>query len=168
MNTNEFMELLQNNEAKELLFQFPDGRGLPAGYHFTEVKNVSIDSVDCGGAAGVWKETVIQLWLPATASHDRAMSGSKALGILKKVDSIKPMDAKAPCRFEVEESGVTVIYDVAEANATDKALTIRLTSQKTQCKAQKRDATACGGSAEASSEESCCSPTQKTKSGACC
>src|SRR5688572_11092288 len=117
MNTHEFMLLLENNGNQEVWFQFQNGRGLPGGYHFTEVKNLRVDSVDCGGAADAWTETVIQLWLPAAASAESAMSASKALGILKKVNSIRALDAGAPCRFEAEnESGDTVIYDIETAD----------------------------------------------------
>ncbi len=168
MTTHEFMQLLKTNGKRELRFLFQNGKGLPAGYHFTEVKNVRVESVDCGGAADTWTETVIQLWLPSAVSEDRAMQASKALDILKKVNTIRPMDSQAPCRFEAEESGLTAIYDVDRAEVNSKGVMVYLTSQKTQCKAQRRDATACGGSAKEASESACCGPAEKTKAGSCC
>jgi hypothetical protein len=167
MTTQEFIETLRQNAGKELGFVFPNGSPLPAGYHFTEVKNIRVESVDCGATADQWTETVIQLWLPASATEGHAMSTTKALDILKKVDSLRPMDKQAPCRFEAEnESGVTVVYDVSRAEANANSLSVALTTQRTQCKAQKRDASACGGTSETAS--SCCGSEKLDKAPACC
>jgi len=157
MTTKEFMQVLQRNRNLKLKFVFNSKRALSGGYHLTEVKNVRIEAVDCGGAQEAWRETVVQLWLPPVRKKDDSMTTGKALGILEKVQELSPMDFKAPCRFEAEEKmGTAVVYDVGNAQAGSRVLTIRLTSQKTQCKAQKRDATACGGVAEESSRTACC------------
>ena len=48
MKTQEFLELLKENQNKSLLFDYKNGALVGANYHITEVKNISIDAVDCG------------------------------------------------------------------------------------------------------------------------
>jgi len=62
MKTNEFLSLLKEHADKSLLFEYKSGHFVGANYHITEVKNISIESVDCGAGTDFWKETIIQLW----------------------------------------------------------------------------------------------------------
>ena len=48
MKTKAFLELLTTNPDKSLLFEYQTNKAVPEGYHITEIKNISIDSVDCG------------------------------------------------------------------------------------------------------------------------
>ncbi len=67
-----------------------------ANYHLTEVKNITVDSVDCGAGTDFWKETIVQLWeSPSELDKTRYMSVSKALQILNRVNGIKPMELEA-------------------------------------------------------------------------
>ena len=62
MKTQEFLNVLKENKSKALLFEYQENKFVDTNYHITEVKNTAIHSVDCGGRADQWNETVIQLW----------------------------------------------------------------------------------------------------------
>lgn len=101
MKTNEFLLLLKIHSNKNLLFEYTEGQFVAPDYHITEVKNITIDSVDCGAGTDFWKETVIQLWeSPNENESPEYMSTKKALGILKKVDRLKSMDRASEIKFE--------------------------------------------------------------------
>ena len=62
MKTQEFLNLLEKNSSKNLLFEYAPNLLVGANYHITEVKHITVDSVDCGAQTDSWKETIIQLW----------------------------------------------------------------------------------------------------------
>ena len=62
MKTQEFLDLLRDHQGKSLLFQYSVNNLVGANYHITEVKNITVESVDCGAGVDFWKETIIQLW----------------------------------------------------------------------------------------------------------
>ena len=49
MKTSEFLKILEKNPNKPLQFEYLNNQIVGEAYHITEVKNVHIDSVDCGG-----------------------------------------------------------------------------------------------------------------------
>ncbi len=61
MKTDEFLSLLKEHPYKNLRFEYALGKQVGANYHITEIKNVTIDSVDCGGESDFWKETIAAL-----------------------------------------------------------------------------------------------------------
>ena len=67
MKTRKFIEALRNSADKELVFANADGRNIHAGYHLTEIKAASFETVDCGGKTNRWNETILQLWVPEDA-----------------------------------------------------------------------------------------------------
>lgn len=138
MTTNEFLELLGNHKDKSLLFEYKPGNFVGANYHITEIKNTTIDSVDCGAGVDFWKETIIQLWeSPNEADKTEYMSAYKALGILNKVDRIKPMVKDAEVRFEYSNANFhTAQLFVDDFSWNDSKLIFRLAAKKTDCKAK--------------------------------
>ena len=62
MKTQELFNILEQNQDKSLLFEYAPKQLVGANYHITEVKHLTIDSVDCGAQTDAWKETIIQLW----------------------------------------------------------------------------------------------------------
>jgi hypothetical protein len=46
------------------VFANSDGATVHAGYHLTELKAASFDTVDCGAQKNRWNETIVQLWVP--------------------------------------------------------------------------------------------------------
>ncbi|MEM7484226.1 MAG: DUF6428 family protein [Bacteroidota bacterium] len=138
MNTADFLSLLRQHQDKSLLFEYTKGKFVGANYHITEIKNIIVDAVDCGAGTDYWKETIIQLWeSPQEKEKQEFMSAYKALGILNKVDRIKPMVRDAEVKFEYSnESFHTAQLFVDDYNMDEHSLVLKLSIQKTDCKAK--------------------------------
>ena len=138
MKTNEFLSLLKDNPNKSLLFEYKNGSLVGANYHITEVKNITIDAVDCGANTDFWKETIIQLWeSPKEIDKREYMSAYKALGILNKVDSIKPMEKEVEVKFEYSNSDFhTAQLFVNDFEINENNLIMKLGVEQTDCKAK--------------------------------
>ncbi len=164
MRTQEFLSLLRENADKNLLFEYKEGKTVGANYHITEVKNVTIDSVDCGTGSDFWKETIIQLWeSPKEFDKKEYMSAFKALGILNKVDKLKPMEKEVEVKFEYGNPDFhTAQLFVNDYLSEGENLILKLGVEKTDCKAKEE----CGVPAEANTgenKEDRCAPDS-----ACC
>jgi len=157
MKTIEFLSLLKENPNKNLLFEYKPGALVPANYHITEVKNITIDAVDCGAQASFWKETVIQLWeSPEEIGKKAYMSAYKALSILNKVNKIKPMEKDVEVKFEYSNANfhTAQLFVHAHQIAGDN-LVFHLGIEPTDCKAKD----ICGIPVEtAANAENSCSP----------
>jgi hypothetical protein len=81
------------------MFVGMNGRGVPAGYHLTELKSASFDTVDCGGQVNRWHETIVQLWVSPDPAEDR-MTAAKFLKIFDKVCGMIPLKFDAEIRIE--------------------------------------------------------------------
>lgn len=138
MNTSELISLLKQHQDKSLLFEYAPGKLVGANYHITEVKNIIIDSVDCGARTDFWKETIIQLWeSPKEKDKTEYMSVYKALSILNKVDRIKPMAQDTEVKFEYSNSSFhTAQLFVDDYVLDQKSLIFKLSVEKTDCKAK--------------------------------
>ncbi len=163
MKTHEFLALLKEHANKRLHFEYNEGHEIGAGYHITEVKNVTIDSVDCGAGTDSWKETIIQLWEPQLVEDNAEyMTAYKALAILNKVDSIRPMEKDVEVKFEYSNDQFhTAQLFVHNHVIQGNALRMKLGIAPTDCKAKET----CGipNGASLQTEEVCCDP-----SGGCC
>ena len=58
MNYKELLNLFAENRDKELRFEYKAGHFVETNFHITEVKNLQIKSVDCGGKSDQWNETI--------------------------------------------------------------------------------------------------------------
>ncbi|MGB5435370.1 MAG: DUF6428 family protein [Maribacter sp.] len=157
MQTKKLLSLLKENPNKSLLFEYKHGHYVRANYHITEVKNMTIDAVDCGARTDLWKETIIQLWESPTEKGKREfMTTNKAIDILNKVDHIKPMQKEAEVKFEYGNPNFhTAQLFVNEFLLEDHRLIMKLGVDKTDCKAKDT----CGAPVETNmQEEACCSP----------
>lgn len=138
MKTNEFLSLLNEHSNKSLLFEYKTGHFVGANYHITEIKNITIDSVDCGAGVDFWKETIIQLWeSPTEKDKIEYMSAFKALGILNKVDRIKSMEKEVEVKFEYSNPNfhtAQLFVNSFEVNANQ--LIMKLGVEQTDCKAK--------------------------------
>lgn len=156
MKTNEFLSLLKENSDKSLVFEYAPGLLVGANYHITEVKNITIDSVDCGAGTDFWKETIIQLWeSPEELGKRDYMASQKALDILNRVDQIKPMEKDVEVKFEYSNSLFhTAQLFVLSHQIKDNNLLFHLGVEKTDCKAKET----CGVTEPAEVMESSCAP----------
>lgn len=169
MKTQELFTILEQHQNKALLFEYSPNNFVGANYHITEVKHISVDSVDCGAQTDAWKETIVQLWeSPLEKNKTEFMPTSKALGILKKVGEMKPYVLDSEIKFEYSNSSFhTAQLFVNSYDIQDNKLILSLAIEKTDCKAKEL----CGvpapivNMAESIVEkaEACCSP----ESGCC-
>ncbi|MCF7567360.1 DUF6428 family protein [Sabulilitoribacter arenilitoris] len=165
MKTQELFNLLEQNKDKSLLFEYAPNQFVGANYHITEVKHVTIDSVDCGSQTDAWKETIIQLWeSPNEIGKTEYMSVYKAMAILKKVGKMKPYTLDAEVKFEYSNTTFnTAQLFVNDFEIRGNDLIVKLAIEKTDCKAK----STCGISDEKelvlANDEPCCSPD-----GNCC
>lgn len=156
MKTKELLSLLKDNPNKNLLFEYAPGLFVGANYHITEVKNVTIDSIDCGGRPDFWRETVIQLWeSPKEKDKRDYMSSYKALSILNKVDKIKPMERDVEVKFEYSNAVFhTAQLFVNDYELINNDLIFKLGVEQTDCKAKE----ACGVPETQKETASACAP----------
>ena len=165
MNTQEFFNVLEANKDKSLLFEYAPNLLVGANYHITEVKHLTIDSVDCGAQTDAWKETIIQLWeSPSELGKTEYMNVYKALAILKKVGKMKPYVLDAEVKFEYSNANFhTAQLFVNDFEIRQNNLIVKLAIEKTDCKAKE----VCGVSEPLETVpvnvEPCCSPD-----GNCC
>ena len=161
MKTNEFLSILETHREKSLLFEYQQGNFVDANYHITEVKNIQIEAVDCGARSDSWKETLIQLWeSPDEKDTASYMTAYKALGILKKVNKMRPMEQEAELKFEYGNKNFhTAQLFVNDYAWNERQIIVKLAVEKTTCKARE----SCGVPMEAQEvTQSCC-----TESGCC-
>jgi len=155
MNTQTFLNILKNNLDKELLFEYAPDKFVSSNYHITEIKNLSIDAVDCGGKANSWEETVVQLWEnPLEIGKRTYMTTTKSAEIFDRVNSINPLLLNTPVKIEYGNRSFhtanLIVYSIAE---NDQSIVVKLHADSTQCKA--------------ASNNNCCSKkiTEKAHSG---
>ena len=165
MKTQELFNVLEQNQDKSLLFEYAPNLLVGANYHITEVKHITVESVDCGANTDSWNETIIQLWeSPSELGKRDYMTVYKALGILKKVGKMKPYDLAAEVKFEYSNATFhTAQLFVNDFEIRNNNLIFKLAVEKTDCKAKET----CGVSIEKepvlANDEPCCSPE-----GNCC
>ena len=138
MTTQEFFNILKEHLGKSLLFQYMPGQLVGANYHITEVKHITVESVDCGAREDSWKETIIQLWeSPSEIGKIDFMSCHKALAILNTVGKIRPYTNTSTVRFEYSNTLFhTAQLFVSAVEVTNDSLLVHLATQKTACKAE--------------------------------
>jgi len=165
MKTQELFNLLDQHQDKVLQFEYAQNQFVGANYHITEVKHITIESVDCGSQSDQWNETIVQLWeSPAEIHKTKHMTVLKALGILKKVGQMKAYDLDSEIKFEYSNSSFhTAQLFVNDFEIQNNNLIIKLAIEKTDCKAKELCGVPENVSEEPTNEEPCCSP-----SGNCC
>ncbi len=143
MNTLTFKNLLSENPNKVLAFRYAENLEVPSDYHITEVKNVIIESIDCGANSHQERQTVVQLWSPRDGESRHGMSANKAKSIFDKVDTIIPINDSAEILFEYGDKHVsTTQFKVAQVENSEGKLIIELVAPITACKPRLAGATA--------------------------
>lgn len=156
MKTKEFLTLLEENPNKNLRFEYHKGQFAREDFHLTEIKNVTYDTVDCGGVINQWKETVVQLWENSTPDGN-SVDTTKALEIAMRVDSVRPIYKDVEIKFEYGNSLFhTAILSVGEVEIGE-SITVKLFTESTACKAQDRATT------PEEKAVACCPPQPKIK-----
>ncbi|TVZ52488.1 DUF6428 family protein [Dokdonia sp. Hel_I_53] len=156
MKTEEFLQILKQHQDKSLLFEYAPNLLVGANYHITEIKHITVDSVDCGAGVDAWKETIVQLWEdPNELGKTTFMSALKAMGILNKVGTIKSYIMDAELKIEYSNANFhTAQLFVNDYEVRGKNILMKLTSQATDCKAKE----ACGIQVSEVEEMAGCAP----------
>ncbi|MFN2541092.1 MAG: DUF6428 family protein [Chthoniobacterales bacterium] len=154
MKTNEFISALRAAPDNQLVFVDLDGHVVHRGYHLTELKAASFETVDCGGQTNRWQETIVQLWVPAEA-EDHYMLAGKFLNIFDKVRGLIPLNIDTEVRVEYGDQNIfPSVYHVRSVTQSDGMTRFVLEPPATTCKARDRRAAA------SSRKDSCCVAAQ--------
>ena len=138
MNTQDFLSRLEALPNQALIFDYGDGTVKP-GYHVTEVMNVTYESMDCGGQANFWRETIVQLMGPSIKGKSAYMTTEKFLKIYKKVAASVPVRTESEMRFEYGDSTHPALhYHVSDVRQNGDTIVIHLTQPGVTCKATDR------------------------------
>jgi hypothetical protein len=181
MNTSSFLAALRANTSLPLVFR--TGRQTVApGYHLTEVKRVTYETMDCGAMAHHWAESQFEIWVPALAElgpGGRLMPAKKFLQIIDRVETELPLNGDAVARIHASFEGQpAALYDIEGVTARDGHVWVELSPDKTRCKAAERrlasGSSDCCGTAPAAAEKSSapvgcgCGTTEPAPAAACC
>jgi hypothetical protein len=135
MNTNTFINTLVSNTNKDLSFILPDDTRLSGDLHITEIQNHKVDSVDCGGNAHQYDETVVQLWINEDSRDVAEWRTEKALKIFEIVGEKIEYKDEAELLIEFGDSSHhTIRYAVGRIVETPQDVTIMLIVKPTVCK----------------------------------
>lgn len=157
MNVKKIISILKENKNKALLFEYAENKIAGTNYHLTEIKNVTFETVDCGGNTNDWKETHFQLWeSPKEIGKEDYMTVGKVIDIIERVDSIRPLWLETEVKVEFGNTDFhTSILSIADTISESDQLIIKLYTTETGCKAPD----ICGVPEE-TEEEACCSDSK--------
>ncbi|MEM7332653.1 MAG: DUF6428 family protein [Chloroflexota bacterium] len=136
MQVQQFLDAIEANHELPLLFDYGNGKIVQGGYHVTEIKNATFDTIDCGNSLHRWKEVIVQVWVPEEASEDEPfMPASKFMKIWDVVDSRLSLFRDAEIRIEFgDASNLTSNYHVDGFVATEDGLVVQMAPPRTMCK----------------------------------
>jgi hypothetical protein len=139
MTTHHFVSRLREAPTKQLVFTNPEGTTIHGGYHLTELKAASFDTVDCGAQKNQWNETIMQLWIPEDEENGQFMTAAKFLSIYDRVARLIPLDPTAEVRFEYgDENFPPSNYHVENISEKSTELRVQLRLPQATCKARDR------------------------------
>lgn len=142
MTTQDFLNQLSNqDQTRPLEFVLTNNQTVPTAYHVTEIKTAVIHSMDCGGKANHWHETILQLWVPANDASDTttAMSIQKFLGIYERVSASVPIQPDAIMRVEYgAEQQAAISYVITGVQQHKNSTQVILELPAVACKAHDR------------------------------
>jgi hypothetical protein len=139
MKTRAFIERLRDAPAKQIVFVDENEMTIHGGYHLTELKAATFDTVDCGGQKNRWNETIVQLWVPEEEASDEFMTANKFLNIYDRVSGMIALDPEAEIRFEYgDENFSPSNYHVAKVTEIADAIRVELRPPQATCKARDR------------------------------
>jgi len=138
MKTAEFISTLRAAPDNQLVFVNARGDTVHGGYHLTELKAASFETVDCGGQTNRWQETIVQLWVPPDPD-DEYMTAAKFLKIFDKVRGMIPLNFDAEFRVEYgDENFFPSTYYVDSVTSDHATTRVLLEPPRATCKARDR------------------------------
>ena len=156
--TSEFLNILRDNPNKVLQFEYSEGKFARADFHLTEFKNVTFDTVDCGGISNKWEETHVQIWENDHFEPNHSVNSNKALSIFETVEKTRPTFKETELKFEYGNSEFhAAVMSVSSIAIHSDKIIVKLLGENTTCKAKDRAKT------NTEKETACCAP-----SSGCC
>lgn len=135
MKTEEFTELLKNHSMAGLQFEVESGKYIPPTFHITEIKNTTVNSVDCGGNPATYNQTIVQLLANPNEKMRKPWTAQKALSIFNKVHTKSPINSDAEIYFEYGDVSIrTSHFSVSQVDAHDGTINVQLYVKPTVCK----------------------------------
>jgi Family of unknown function (DUF6428) len=152
ISTEAFLSTLRAaGSTQRLIFQLNRSPLVAPGYHVTEVKSASYQTMDCGGVANNWRETIIQLWNPGDEPTPEHMTVQKFLAIYDRVAKHIPISNDAEVRFEYGDIGQPAYsYHVLDVETRGELIFVDLRAPAVTCKARDRK------NVDTDKEVSCC------------
>ena len=148
MRTQDFISRLREAPARRLVFTNSDGATIHGGYHLTELKAASFDTVDCSAQKNQWNETIVQLWVPEEQENGEFMTAAKFLSIYDKVARLIPLDATAEIRFEYGDENFPSSnshVEMISENAAELGVQLRLPQATCKARDRRESGAACCG-----------------------
>ena len=141
MKAGEFISELRSAPKNQLIFVDLRGHTVHRGYHLTELKAASLQTVDCGGQTNQWEETIAQLWVPSNPDGDYVTAG-KFLEIFGKVSGMIPLNLDSEIRIEYgDENFFPSTYHIRSVTHANGVTRVLLEPPRTTCKVRDRRAT---------------------------
>lgn len=138
METNVILSLMESSSEKAMRFFLRGKQLVPNDFHVTEVKRLSVESLDCGGGASTWQELVVQLWSPRGDNTQAAMTAGKFLSILRRAEAAEQLDGNS-LRFEYGDTGEPAVqYHFDHMASEGETLAVHLTPPHVACKPHER------------------------------
>lgn len=132
MKLQEFKALLEANREKQFWLQLPNTQMVPQSFHITEVGLVSKTFIDCGGKIHTVQTCQLQVWIGHDSEH--RLEAGKMAKILKIAEPIVP-DNLLDVEIEYEDEVISQ-YPVAQAEVSEDAVTLHLTTKHIDCLAK--------------------------------
>jgi hypothetical protein len=150
------LQRLEGHHEATLSIIYGD-REVQPGFHVTEVKAGSFQTLDCGGNPDAWQETILQIEdIPGAGKPQ--MTAGKFAAILGQVDRQVGLDHDARLTVEIGRPGEPMsVFDVADLSIDGDHAVLRLGIRAAICKPRHR---------AAHQAASCCAPAAKA-SGCC-
>lgn len=134
MTTREFLDQITPHGQRPLRWRADDAF-VPGGYHVTEIKATQVYAMDCGGSAGRWDETVLQILPPAVAGDESSMTVAKFMAIFTRVASAVPLSDGGHVRVEYGPIGRPAVGYLVDAITVDAhGVEVRLAPPTVACK----------------------------------
>jgi hypothetical protein len=174
MKTSTFLQALRAHGALPVVFRH-DGDIVPGGWHLTEAKRVTYETMDCGALTHRWAETQLEIWVPPLNAVNPLrghMAAEKFLRIIDRVEQELPLNVDAEARIHaVLGDGPPALWDIAAIAPSGGQLVVSLSADRTRCKAAERRVAGITGCCSESHDQevSCCgTSTAQSEKASCC
>lgn len=135
MQTREFIDLLKNHPEHQVQFEYKSSQFVPTPFHITEIKNVHVDSVDCGGNEHSFKQTQVQLWINPNEKKTEVLTANKILKIFNIVHEKRPLMMDTEIFFEYGNEELPISnYSVTESEINGNNIVVRFYAKPATCK----------------------------------